>query len=124
VTFADRIAHRDEIDAAISAWTASRDVADAAAELQAAGVSAMPVMGPDDQHADPHLSSRAFIVTLHHPEVGVEHHVGNPIRFSDLPQRTADSAPLLGVHTQHVLESWLGIDETRYRVLAEAKIAW
>ena len=64
--------------------------------LQAHGVSAMPVMGPHDHHADPHLLERGAIVTLHHPEVGDERHIGNPLRFSRLPQRRAEAAPLHG----------------------------
>ena len=71
--------------------------------LQAHGVSAMPVMGPQDHLSDPHLLERGFIVTLQHPEVGSERHCGNPIHLSRLAQRTARSAPCLGVDTEEVL---------------------
>jgi crotonobetainyl-CoA:carnitine CoA-transferase CaiB-like acyl-CoA transferase len=105
-----RLASRDVIDKRITEWSSARTAEDAAAWLQAHGVSAMPVMGPLDHLADPHLSERGFIVTLQHPEVGPERHVGNPVRLSRLHQRTARSAPCLGVDTEEVLGSLPGID--------------
>ena len=108
-TAAARVAARAILDERLSEWTRLRSHVEAAELLQAAGVSAMPVMGPVDQHADPHLLEREFIVHLDHPEVGEETHVGNPIRFSRLAQRTAASAPCLGADTEEVLTSVLGL---------------
>ncbi len=54
-TAAARIAARADIDERLAAWTSERSNVDAAELLQANRVSAMPVMGPRDQHADPHL---------------------------------------------------------------------
>src|SRR4051812_22536534 len=104
-----RLAARRELDERLSGWTRTRTKEDAAALLQAHGVSAMPVMGPYDHHGDPHLLERGAIVTLHHPEVGDERHIGNPLRFSRLPQRVAQSAPLMGADTEAVLTSVLGL---------------
>ena len=107
---AARLDIAESLDARLRAWTIGRDAETAATLLQAHGVSAMPVMGPDDHHADPHLLERGFIVTLQHPEVGVEHHVGNPVRMSRTVQRIAASAPCLGADTHRVLDEVLGID--------------
>ncbi len=104
-----RIDARERIDQALTTWTATRDADDAAAHLQSHGVSAMMVMGPDDHHADPHLRAREFIVELEHPEVGVEHHVGNPLRMTRTAQRIAVAAPCLGANTHSVLGSALGL---------------
>ena len=109
-TTAQRVTARAELDDRLAAWTSTRTKEAAADYLQAHGVSAMPVMGPVDHHADPHLLERGAIVTLHHPEVGDERHIGNPLRFSRLPQRVARSAPLMGVDTEAVLTSVLGLD--------------
>ncbi len=106
----DRVAAREKLDARLAEWTQSRSKEDAAEHLQAHGVSAMPVMGPRDHHADAHMRGRGAIVTLHHPEVGDERHIGNPLRFSRLPQRRAEAAPLMGADTEAVLTSVLGLD--------------
>jgi crotonobetainyl-CoA:carnitine CoA-transferase CaiB-like acyl-CoA transferase len=109
-TAAARVAARDAIDARLAEWTHDHDAVELAGTLQRAGVSAMPVMGPSDHRSDPHLTERGFLVELKHPEVGVEHHVGNPIRLSRTVQRTARSAPCLGADTEDVLTSVLGLD--------------
>lgn len=114
-----RAAH-DELDERIAAWTGERDATEVATNLQDAGVSAMPVMGPADHHGDPHLGERDFIVTLEHPEVGVERHVGNPVRLSRLDQRVAASSPCLGADTSQVLRDALGLtDDEIARLAAE-----
>jgi crotonobetainyl-CoA:carnitine CoA-transferase CaiB-like acyl-CoA transferase len=107
-TAADRVANADELDDRVTEWTRTRTGADAAEMLQAAGISAMPVIGPLDQRSDPHMTARGSLVELHHPEVGVEHHVANPLRSRDLPQRTAGSSPCLGADTEDVLVNVLG----------------
>src|SRR5207253_1549213 len=101
----ERVAARAELDDRLATWTSTRTKEAAAEHLQAHGVSAMPVMGPIDHHADPHLLERGAIVQLHHPEVGDERHIGNPLRFSRLPQRVAQSAPCMGADTEAVLTS-------------------
>ncbi len=108
-TLVGRLINREAIDKQIAEWASARSPEEAATALQAHGVSAMPVMGPEDHLSDPHLGERGFIVTLQHPEVGSERHCGNPIRLSRLDQRTARSAPCLGVDTEDVLGDWLGI---------------
>lgn len=118
-TLPDRLGRRQEIDDRLSEWTRGRSAEDVADHLQSHAVSAMPLMGPSDHHADAHLREREFIVTLEHEEFGPERHVGNPIRFSRLAQRTAASAPCLGAHTEEVLTSVLGLSGDDVQALVE-----
>ena len=108
-TLEGRIAAHDALDERLAAWTREHEPSIAAALLQGAGVSAMHVMGPADHHVDEHLTERGFIVSLEHPEVGTERHVGNPVRLSQLRQRTATSSPCLGADTTQVLRDVLGL---------------
>ena len=102
---------QDVIDERVAAWTSLRDGAEAAAELQAAGVSAMPVMGPLDHLADPQLEQRGLMVDLVHPHHGPERQPANPTRMSRTQMRTAQSAPRLGADTDEVLREVLGLDD-------------
>ncbi len=117
-----RLAARAEIDEKLAAWTRERSAEDVTEILQAAGVSAMFVQGPDDHRTDLHLATRGAIVTLEHPEVGPARHIGNPLRLSRTPQRIADAAPLLGADTEEVLARVLGLDPSEIARLAEAEV--
>jgi len=116
------VAVQAALDARVAAWTAGRTKETAAEVLQAHGVSAMPVMGPFDHIDDPHLRARDAIVTVHHPEVGRERHVANPLRFSALPQRTAAAAPCMGADTEAVLTSVLGLTADEVAALVETGV--
>jgi len=103
-TLPSRIADSATIDALIEPWLQGRDPNQACETLQAAGVSASPVMGPLDHRSCEHLAERAFLVDLVHPVGGTERHVGNALRPATMPLVTAGPAPCLGQHTREILE--------------------
>lgn len=109
-TLAQRLAAREALEARLAAWTARYDAEEAAALLQAGGVSAMPVQSADDHRADAHLASRGAIVTVEHPEIGPERHVGNPLRMGRTRGTPTSASPCLGADTADVLGRWLGLD--------------
>ena len=115
------VAH-DAIDERLSQWTSLRSVAETAELLQAVGVSAMPVMGPLDHLADPHLDERGLMVDLVHEVHGPEQQPANPTRMSRTVLRTAQSAPPLGHHTHEVLREVLGIDDDELNRLEAAGV--
>ncbi|MFN8644655.1 MAG: CoA transferase [Candidatus Binatia bacterium] len=123
-TLDGRLAARTAIDARLAAWTRTRDAETAAAMLQAAGVSAMAVLGPDELRGDAHLLARGAIVTVEHPEIGPERHIGTPVRLSATPLATAGAAPLLGDATADVLVNVLGVPaEEARRLIADGVCA-
>ena len=69
----------------------------------------MPVQNADDHRADPHLAARGALVTVEHPEVGPERHIGNPIRLERTRLVPAGPSPCLGAHTEEVLTGILGL---------------
>ena len=114
-----RVPERAEIDARLSDWSRTKTAAEAAAELQAAGVSAMPVQDANDHRSDPHLRERVAIVTVEHPDLGAERHIGNPIRLGRSGLATPSAAPLLGQHTEEVLSAVLGLSREEIARLTE-----
>lgn len=121
-TLAGRLAVRDALDQRLGEWTATRERWAVATTLQAHRISAMPVLGPDDHHADAHLAARSAFIVLHHPEVGPARHVANPLRLSSTPQRPAGAAPCLGADTAEVLTTRLGLDPAQVQDLVERGI--
>ena len=56
-----RARHAERINKEIAAWTARRGIEQCAAELQAEGVPATPMNGPDELLASPQFEARGFI---------------------------------------------------------------
>src|SRR6266516_3180277 len=114
-----RLAARAALDRRVAEWTRAQSAEEAAAALQAAGVSAMPVENGDDHRGDPHLAARGAIVTVEHPEIGPERHSGNPLRLSLTPLAPPTAAPRLGADTEDVLIRVLGLSRAQVARLAE-----
>ncbi len=118
-SLAGRLAAAADLDRRVAEWTGARGAEEAAATLQAAGVSAMPVQNGDDHRADPHLAARGALVTVQHPEIGPERHSGNPIRLSRTPLAPPAPAPRLGADSEDVLTRVLGLSRAEVARLAE-----
>lgn len=63
-SFAGRVAHREELDAAMAEWVAARDLDVVLAEFDAAHAAAAPVMTMADLATDPHIAARQSIVEV------------------------------------------------------------
>jgi crotonobetainyl-CoA:carnitine CoA-transferase CaiB-like acyl-CoA transferase len=82
----------------------------------------MAVQNADDHRADPHLAARGAIVTVEHPEIGPERHIGNPIRMSLTRLAAPAPAPRLGEHTEDVLTRVLGLARTEVARLVDERV--
>ena len=106
---ANRQAAHDEIDAAISRWSAELDHQEATRRLQAAGVPAGPVLANWEILSDPHLFERGYFRQYVHPKVGVYPWDGVPWKFSRTPARPF-APPLFAQDNDAVLAEYLGAD--------------
>lgn len=111
-----RLARHDEIDEAVSAWTASRESYQVARHLQRVGVSAAPVLANWQMLADPHLHHRGFFQPIEHPVVGVYPTATWPWHFSRTPAQLRRPAPLFSEHNREVLRE-IGLTDERVEAL-------
>jgi len=118
-TFEARRAAVDDVEGAVSAWTAGRDAGEVAEQLQALGIEAVPVADLGDASADPQLHHRGHFVTLEHPCMGTCGYERNGFRLSDAPAGYSHSSPTLGEHNDVVLGEILGLDAAERRRLAD-----
>jgi crotonobetainyl-CoA:carnitine CoA-transferase CaiB-like acyl-CoA transferase len=109
----ERKAHEDELDAIISAWTATRSKFDVTTVLQAARIPAFPSMNSKDLAEDPQLNERGFFARLPHPAVGTQTHAGIPWLLTNSPNGVRTAAPTLGQHTNEVLRELLHYSEDK-----------
>ena len=67
-----------------------------------------PVLSMKELAKEPSLRATGTVVDVDHPTRGSYLTVGNPIKLSDSPAEVTRS-PLLGEHTEEVLETVLGM---------------
>ena len=100
---AQRAARVDELDAAITAWTLQRPVAEVVAVLQAASVPAGRIYTVADIAADPHFQARGMIEQATTPDGLTLAVPGICPKLSATPGAIRSPAPTLGQHTAQVL---------------------
>jgi crotonobetainyl-CoA:carnitine CoA-transferase CaiB-like acyl-CoA transferase len=124
-THVAREQHRDALDALVETWTRTQMAEEVAQRLQDAGVAAGIVAnGRDLCERDPHLTARGYWKTLPTPEGDTATVDGPSLQLSETPGRIATAAPLLGEHTDHVLQEIVGLDDaTIARLRTERVIA-
>jgi crotonobetainyl-CoA:carnitine CoA-transferase CaiB-like acyl-CoA transferase len=121
-TIEGRRAAENAIDAAIGEWARDRASDEAAAELQAGGVSASPVLTPLMLTRDEHLNARGFYTTYDHPEAG-EQSTTRPVwRLASRPFEGVGPAPCFGEHNVPVLRDLAGYDDEQIAALVEARV--
>jgi crotonobetainyl-CoA:carnitine CoA-transferase CaiB-like acyl-CoA transferase len=119
-TAAGRAAGRARIDAAVTAWTQSRPPRSAAAELQAAGVPAGPMMRISEHLSDPHLVHRRFLTPTRHPLLAgpVPGERASAV-FERMPDPPLDPAPLAGQQTRELAARVLGLSDPEIQSLVD-----
>jgi crotonobetainyl-CoA:carnitine CoA-transferase CaiB-like acyl-CoA transferase len=124
-TLEGRRAAADEIDAAIGAWTATRDRYDVMEALQAAGVPAGAVQHSDDKgDRDPQLASRGFYWRVDDEIVGSKRYEGVPLATDEFATSITTPAPWMGEHTREVLRTVLGYSDAQVDELSAAGVTW
>lgn len=115
---AGRVQHEQEIDAAISAWTAAHDAAHVLSQLEAAAVPAGPIYSVVDMMRDPHFHARGL---FQHVEID-----GKPLTIpafppflSATPGGTTWPGPAVGAHNQEIFTHLLGLSETELVALQQ-----
>ncbi len=124
-TLAGRAAREDEIEERIREFTATRNEFDLFHSLQAAGVTAGPVLNAKDAAEDPHLQETGawtrLPATADYPETDFGR---APFQFSKSDVRTRTAPCELGEHNDYVYREVLGLnDEAIERLRADGHIS-
>ncbi|MGV1049647.1 MAG: CaiB/BaiF CoA transferase family protein [Solirubrobacterales bacterium] len=117
---AARVAHVDEVDEIVLAYTRERETAALFEHLRGHGVPCAPVKGLDEVVADPHLHERGMLQEIEHPEMGTITAFSSPLRFDEDPAPRLRPSPRLGENTREVVGEWLGLGAERFGALAAA----
>ena len=110
--------NRAALNAIIEEWTRARTKHEVMRILGAAGVPCGACQDTGEVLADPHLKAREMIVDVDYPTRGTYQTVGCPVKLSDSPVEVS-RPPLLGEHTEALLQSLCGVDPAETRRLRD-----
>ena len=122
LTNADRVRNRESLIPQLREVFKTRTKAWWIAELGKAGVPCGPINSLEEVFADPQVVARSMCQTVDHSHAGKIPLVGTPMKFSKTPAGTVQPPPLLGEHTDQVLEQLLGMDQSEIAVLHAADV--
>lgn len=104
-----RVAHRKELVPLIRQVTVFRTTAEWVTLLEQAGVPCGPINDLAQVFADPHVQARGLRLDMPHPLAGSVPQVASPIRLSETPVEYRKAPPVLGEHSEAILQGLLGL---------------
>ncbi len=116
-TNAGRLEHHDELDSLIAAYTATQDDYGLMHRLQAAGVSATPVLEASRMFTDPHLRSREFFKQQTQPSSGTYEYVGPLWQMPATPVEYYQAPVMFGEHNDYVYREVLKVSDEEFEAL-------
>ena len=104
-----RVVNRSVLVPLIRQATVFKTTAEWVSQLEAVGVPCGPINDLAQVFANPQVQARGLAIQLPHALAGLVPQVASPIRLSETPVEYRNAPPLLGEHTQEVLERVLGL---------------
>jgi crotonobetainyl-CoA:carnitine CoA-transferase CaiB-like acyl-CoA transferase len=118
-----RLAHEQELDGLVEAWTRARDRFDVAAALQAAGLPAVAVTRPEDRiDNDSATAAWGLWPVAHHREMGDVRVDGLPVHLSATDWEITRGGPCLGEHNDVVFGEILGLPRDEIAELRDHEV--
>ena len=117
-----RVANRAVLVPLIRQATVFKTTAEWVSQLEAVGVPCGPINDLAQVFADPQVRARGLAMQLPHALAGLVPQVASPIRLSGTPVEYRNAPPLLGEHTQEILERVLGLDSVAVKALREVGV--
>ena len=118
----NRVGHRDELVPRVAGIMMTKTSADWLEQLNARGIPCGPINDIEQVFADPQVQHRGLQLELDHPAAGKVASVANPIKLSETPIEYDRSPPLLGQHSDEVLQRVLGLDPEAISELRDSAI--
>ena len=113
-TNAARVSNRDFVTKTLNEITTKKSSEWWLTELEKEKIGCGPINNLDQVFADPHVKARDMVVEMDHPTMGNKpiKLIANPIKLSKTPPTYRKAPPLLGQHTDEILdEAGLSVDE-------------
>lgn len=122
ITNPQRVELRDILVPMLAAMVRKKTKAAWLQLLEKAGVPCGPINNLDEVFNDPQVQARRCVFELPHSTAGNVKLVANPIHMSATPPRYHAAPPLLGQHTDDILQGLLGYSGLQLNQLKNKKI--
>ena len=100
----ERIKHRSELIPILQKAFNQKSACEWLARFATAGIPAAQINGVSEALNDIQAKARGLVVQLEHPILGIVKSIANPMRLSDTPVTYRLAPPLLGEHTNQILQ--------------------
>jgi crotonobetainyl-CoA:carnitine CoA-transferase CaiB-like acyl-CoA transferase len=100
-----RVANRAELATLIESQTSEESRATWLQRFEEAGIPCGPILDYSEALATPQAVAREMTLEVDHPTLGRLRTLGTPIKMSDMPLNPTRRAPMLGEHTDEVLNA-------------------
>lgn len=117
-----RVAHRAELIPLLRQATVFKTTTQWIELLEQAGVPCGPINDLQQVFADPQVQARGLRIDLPNAMGSTTPQVASPLRLSATPVAYRSAPPLLGQHTEALLQRLLGMSETQIAKLREAGV--
>jgi CoA:oxalate CoA-transferase len=107
-TNADRVAHLDETDALVGAWTRTLGKMEVFTIAKRYRIPCAPVRDVAEVMHDPHMHERGMLEWIEHDEIGRIVVPKSPLRFHGADAVATTPSPKLGQHNADIYGGWLG----------------
>jgi crotonobetainyl-CoA:carnitine CoA-transferase CaiB-like acyl-CoA transferase len=101
--------HRDEFQAAVTAWMGARTVDEVNAAFQKYDAPGSPVMSAEDLAQDPHILARDMIITVEDAELGPIRMQGVVPKMSETPGEVRHAGQPMGTANEEIYAGLLGL---------------
>jgi CoA:oxalate CoA-transferase len=122
ITNAKRTENSAQLGALLEELFRTRTTADWLEALENAGIPCGPINTVDEVANDPHIGFREMIVSTQHPIAGEVKMAGAPIKMSRTPGAVGAPPPILGEHTDEILQNLLGYSRDNIETLRKKGI--
>ena len=119
-TNAARVAHMDETDALVEAWTRTLPKMEIFARAKEYRIPCAPVRNAPEVMNDPHMHQRGMLEQVYHPELGPIVVPSTPLRLHGTDKVATRPSPTIGQHNAEIYGGWLGLSEDEFAGLQAA----
>jgi formyl-CoA transferase len=117
-----RVKHRKELIPIVAAAMLQRPAQEWLTELNRLRIPCGPINTLEQVFADPQVRFRGMVAEVPHPTAGTFKMVASPMKLSATPCEIRRHPPLLGEHTEEVLQERLGLTPEAIQSLRQERV--